>query len=69
MSKKTRGNKVIGIRGDKALHAKLATVASSAGVDRSTVVRFAVGWLNETQLTQLITAQRGQQTAAQHGQS
>lgn len=59
--KKHRGNKHLIVRADSNLHAKLGRLVANTGADKSTCVRFALQFLNEDQLTQLISAQRGQQ--------
>lgn len=59
-SKNTRGKRIVGVRGDTEFHAKISRIVAAVGVDKSTVVRTAVGWLSEEQIAAIITARHGQ---------
>jgi len=63
---KTRGKKIIGVRGDEALHAKLGRIVANTGVDKSTVIRTAINWMSEEQIAVIVNA-RQRQLAVQHG--
>lgn len=63
---KQYGNRRLTIRGDRNLHEKIGRIVASTGADRSTVVRAAIGWMSEEQLTTLLSQRGQQQQVANH---
>lgn len=61
--KRTRGNRIVALRGDTDLHAKIDRIVDCTGADKSTVVRTALEFLSEAQIVSLININRKHEEA------
>lgn len=55
----SKGKKIIGVRGDSELHAKLLRIVANTGADRSTIVRSTLAWLDEGQIVAIVNSRQG----------
>ena len=59
------GGKIIGVRANDSLHAKIGRIVAHTGADKSTIIRTAINWMSEEQITAIVAANCGQ-GAVQH---
>lgn len=54
------GGRIIGVRANSELHAKIGRIVAHTGADKSTIIRTAINWMSEEQITAIVAANCGQ---------